>query len=98
MSDVWKIRLLAAGLIPAGILGLIFVDPTQSNSPLGIFHLKLFGPTGATWIFRIACVGIVLLPIGVMWSRRSEERRFNAYFKRQSMLEPESDHTTRRQQ
>lgn len=98
MSDIWRIRLLAAVFIPAGLLGLIFVDPAQGKAPLGVLTLKLFGPTGAIWIFRVACVGLILIPIGLYWSHRSSERRFNAYFKRQSMLEPKSDHTTRHQQ
>jgi hypothetical protein len=98
MSDIWKIRLLAAGFIPAGLLGIIFVDPTQSNAPLGVLVLKLFGTTGAIWMFRITCAGIILLPIAIYWQHHRSERRFDAYFKRQSMLEPKSDHTTRRQQ
>jgi hypothetical protein len=98
MSDIWKIRLLAAGFIPAGLLGIIFVDPTQSNAPLGILVLKLFGTTGAIWIFRVTCAGFIILPIAVYWLHLRSERRVNAYFKRQSMIAPESDHTTRRQQ
>lgn len=98
MSDIWKIRLVAAVFIPAGLLSLIFVDPTAANTPLGVLTIKLLGPSGALWLFRMTCVGIILIPIGLYWSHRRSERRFNAYFKRQSMLEPESNHTTRHQQ
>jgi len=92
------VHLVAAFFIPIGLFGLIFVDPTEGHTPLGILFVRLFGPTGAFWIFRVTCVGIIMLPIGAYRLHMRSERRFNAYFKRQSMLEPESKEATRRQQ
>lgn len=98
MRDILKIRLLGAAFILAGLIGLIIVDPTQSNTPLGVLVLKLFGATGAIWIFRVTCTGFIVLPIAAYWLHLRSERRVNAYFKRQSMLEPEANHTTQHQQ
>jgi len=66
MSDIWKIRLVAAFFIPIGLFGPIFVGPTEGHTPRGVLFVKLFVPTGAFWIFRITCVGIIMLPIGAI--------------------------------
>lgn len=94
MSDTSKGLLGSAVLIICGVLGLIFVDEISPKRG-GFIFIALFGQTGALWVVRIMYVISILIPFGVYWLHRRSERRVNAYFKRQSMLEPESSHTTR---
>jgi len=98
MSDIWKIRLVGALFISAGILGLIFDDAIGGSAPLSVLFVKLLGPTGAIWLFRLGALALIILPIAIYWLHTRSERRVNAYFRRQSMLEPETDHRTGHQQ
>ncbi|WP_266034437.1 hypothetical protein [Brucella intermedia] len=93
MSDTTKGQLGSAVLILIGVLGLIFVDEVSPR--YGFIFIALFGQTGALWAFRIIYVMLILMPLAAYWLHRRSERRVNAYFKRQSMLEPESSRTTR---
>ena len=96
MRDITKGLLGSAVLIICGVLGLIFVDEVSPKH--GFIFIAVFGQTGALWAFKIMYIILILIPFGIYWLHLRSERRFNAYFKRQSMLEPESDHTTRHQQ
>jgi len=97
MSDITKGRLGSAVLIIFGTLGLLLVDEIGPKH-YGFIFIGLFGQTGALWAYRVICITLILIPLGVYWLHRRSERRVSAYFKRQSMLEPESNGTTRRQQ
>lgn len=96
MNDITKGRLGSAVLIIFGALGLLLVDEIGPKH-YGFMFIGLFGQTGALWVYRIICIVLILIPFGVYWLHRRSERRVNAYFKRQSMLDPESSHTTRHQ-
>ncbi len=93
MSDTTKGRLGSAVLIIFGALGLLLVE--EVSPKYGFIFIALFGQTGALWAFRIIYVMFIMIPFAAYWLHRRSERRVNAYFKRQSMLEPESSHTTR---
>lgn len=97
MSDITKGRLGSAVSIIFGALGLLLVDEIGPKH-YGFIFIGLFGQTGALWAYRVICITLILIPLGVYWLHRRSERRVSAYFKRQSMLEPGSNGTTRRQQ